>query len=74
MIEEELQSPEELMPLVTSHLKHAFNILNPNNRPRQHQPLLAQPIQAELAADSGDLVSGTCGDKPTRTYKHPWSC
>ncbi|KAK8712141.1 hypothetical protein V6N13_147391 [Hibiscus sabdariffa] len=66
---------EELMPLsqslITPHLKLAFDILNPNHRPRQHQPPLAQPIQAESAADSGDLVSGTCGDELTQTHKHP---
>ncbi|GMI79610.1 hypothetical protein like AT3G10760 [Hibiscus trionum] len=73
MIEEELPSPEELMPLsqtlITPRLALAFDIPSPNHRPRQHQPPppYAQPIPADL----GDLVSGAGGDEPPRTLKRP---
>ena len=81
--EEELPSPDELMPLsqtlITPDLALAFDIRNPNHH---HQPLPlapppssavqpSQPTSAEFAADSGDFGSGAAGDEPARTLKRP---
>lgn len=72
--EEELPSPEELMPLsqtlITPHLALAFDIPNPNHRQRKHPPP-PPPPPAEFAGDSGDLGSGAGGDEPARTLKRP---
>ncbi|XWS65282.1 hypothetical protein CRYUN_Cryun05aG0080100 [Craigia yunnanensis] len=85
--EEELPSPEELMPisqtLITPDLALAFDIRNPNHHQQQQQqqpppPLpfsalqtTSQPTSTEFAADSGDLVTGAAGDEPARTLKRP---
>ncbi|KAE8653852.1 CIP111-like protein [Hibiscus syriacus] len=84
--EEELPSPEELMPLsqslITPNLALAFDIRNPNHAQQQQQqpppppPSSAlqppsQPSLFEFAADSGDLGSGAAGDEPARTLKRP---
>ncbi|OMP09343.1 hypothetical protein COLO4_05571 [Corchorus olitorius] len=84
--EEELPSPEELMPLsqtlITPDLAIAFDIRNPNHQqrpPSQQAPPPpssaaqppSQPTSAEFAADSGDLGSGAAGDEPARTLKRP---
>ncbi|KAL4376270.1 hypothetical protein GQ457_02G040010 [Hibiscus cannabinus] len=73
MVEEELPSPEELMPLsqslITPRLALAFDIASPNHRPRQHQP--PSPYAQPIPADLGDLVSGAGGDEPARTLKRP---
>ncbi|KAK8609116.1 hypothetical protein V6N13_025423 [Hibiscus sabdariffa] len=77
--EEELPSPEELMPLsqslITPHLALAFDIRNPNHSQLLHPPPPppsstlhppSQPSFAEFAADSG-----APGDEPARTLKRP---
>ncbi|KAK9036831.1 hypothetical protein V6N11_021757 [Hibiscus sabdariffa] len=84
--EEELPSPEELMPLsqtlITPDLALAFDIRNPNHHhqlPPPPPPLPSSaavlppsmPTSSEFAADSGDLGSGGAGDEPARTLKRP---
>ncbi|GMI64806.1 hypothetical protein like AT3G10760 [Hibiscus trionum] len=78
--EEELPSPDELMPLsqslITPDLALAFDIPNPNHaHPPPPPPSSAlhppQPSLSEFAADSGDLGSGAAGDEPARTLKRP---
>ncbi|XP_010558119.1 PREDICTED: transcription factor PCL1-like isoform X3 [Tarenaya hassleriana] len=83
--EEELPSPEELMPLsqslITPDLALAFDIRSPNSDSGQGHPPSAtlQPpppssqanSSAEFAADSADLGSGAAGDEPARTLKRP---
>ncbi|XVE95717.1 hypothetical protein REPUB_Repub02eG0123400 [Reevesia pubescens] len=81
--EEELPSPDELMPLsqtlITPDLALAFDIRNPNHHlplPPPPPPSSAvlppsQPSSAEFAADSGDFGSGAAGDEPARTLKRP---
>ncbi|XP_057971230.1 transcription factor MYBC1 [Malania oleifera] len=83
--EEELPTPEELIPisqtLITPDLALAFDIRNPNSSqtpppPPPPPPSVApsaptsQPTSAEF--DSADLGSGgTAGDEPARTLKRP---
>ncbi|KAF8403697.1 hypothetical protein HHK36_011801 [Tetracentron sinense] len=78
--EEELPSPEELMPLtqslITPELSLAFDIRNhppnsPQPPPQPPPPPLppSQPLSAEF--DSGELGSGSAGDEPARTLKRP---
>ncbi|XP_010271925.1 PREDICTED: transcription factor PCL1-like [Nelumbo nucifera] len=74
--EEELPSPEELMPLsqtlITPDLALAFDIRNPNpssQPPPPPPPPPSQPHSAEF--DSGELGSGAAGDEPARTLKRP---
>ncbi|KAG6641114.1 hypothetical protein CIPAW_09G050400 [Carya illinoinensis] len=81
--EEELPSPEELMPLsqtlITPDLALAFDIRSPNNSPQPppSNPLPASattpphPNSAEFAADSAELGSGAGGEEPARTLKRP---
>ncbi|KAM7505209.1 hypothetical protein LguiB_004113 [Lonicera macranthoides] len=83
--EEELPSPEELMPisqtLITPDLAMAFDIRNPNNSPQPQQPrpqLPLNPIPAQSSQpssgefDSSELGTGaTGGDEPARTLKRP---
>ncbi|XP_039023120.1 transcription factor MYBC1-like isoform X2 [Hibiscus syriacus] len=82
--EEELPSPEELMPLsqslITPDLALAFDIRNPNHAQHQQPPPPppssalqppSQPYFSEFAADSGDLGSEAAGDEPARTLKRP---
>ncbi|XWS57180.1 hypothetical protein CRYUN_Cryun09bG0151200 [Craigia yunnanensis] len=84
--EEELPSPEELMPLsqtlITPDLALAFDLRNPNHHHHQQPPSPPAPpssamqtpsqlASAEFAADSGDLGSGAAGDEPARTLKRP---
>ncbi|KAE8694732.1 CIP111-like protein [Hibiscus syriacus] len=73
--EEELPSPEELMPfsqsLITPDLALAFDIRNPDHAQLQQPPPPSQPSLSEFAADSGDLGSGEAGDEPARTLKRP---
>ncbi|KAK8594111.1 hypothetical protein V6N13_125921 [Hibiscus sabdariffa] len=84
--EEELPSPDELIPLsqslITPDLALAFDIRNPNHSPLNHPPPPSpssalhpppppQPSFAEFAADSGDLGSEAAGDEPARTLKRP---
>lgn len=71
--EEELPSPEELMPLsqtlITPDLALAFDIPTSNSPPApslHHQP--PPPPSAEF--DSGDIGGGG-GDEPARTLKRP---
>uniref|UniRef100_A0A7N1A8Z6 HTH myb-type domain-containing protein n=1 Tax=Kalanchoe fedtschenkoi TaxID=63787 RepID=A0A7N1A8Z6_KALFE len=77
--EEQLPSPDELMPLsqtlITPHLALVFDLHNPNNP--QSTPLpaptpssLAHPSSSEFE-NSGDLGSGAGGDEPARTLKRP---
>ncbi|KAK7278997.1 hypothetical protein RJT34_24038 [Clitoria ternatea] len=84
--EEELPSPEELMPLsqtlISPPLAMAFDIRNTSHQqfphlspPPSSNPLpspgnLPQPSSAEFA-DSGELGSGTAGEEPARTLKRP---
>lgn len=81
--EEELPSPEELMPLsqtlITPDLALAFDIRNPNSpqapppplpTPQVTPPPPSQPNSAP-EFDSGDLGSGAAGDEPARTLKRP---
>lgn len=84
--EEELPSPEELMPLsqtlITPDLALAFDIQNPSNNQQQQQqqhhqhpppppPPPPPPLQPNSSEfDSGDLNSGA-GDEPARTLKRP---
>ncbi|RVX05037.1 Transcription factor MYBC1 [Vitis vinifera] len=81
--EEELPSPEELMPLsqtlITPDLALAFDIRNPNSpqapppplpTPQVAPPPPSQPNSAP-EFDSGDLGSGAAGDEPARTLKRP---
>ncbi|CAN8259813.1 unnamed protein product [Cochlearia groenlandica] len=80
--EEELPSPEELMPLsqslISPDLALAFNIRighhnhqsTPTPSPSQIQSSQANS-SAEYAADSTDLGSGANGDEPARTLKRP---
>ncbi|KAK8705403.1 hypothetical protein V6N13_049006 [Hibiscus sabdariffa] len=76
--EEELPSPDELIPLsqslITPDLALAFDIRNPNHAhpppsSALHPP--SQPSLPEFDADSGDLGSGAAGDEPARTLKRP---
>ncbi|KAF8395750.1 hypothetical protein HHK36_019701 [Tetracentron sinense] len=75
--EEQLPSPEELMPisqsLITPELSMAFDIRNLPNSPQPPPPVppppSSQPLSAEF--DSGDLGSGAAGDEPARTLKRP---
>ncbi|XP_047317366.1 transcription factor MYBC1-like [Impatiens glandulifera] len=81
--EDELLSPEDLMPLsqtlITPNLAMAFNIRNPNNNNNnihQHQHHIQPPhVQTTSSLpnssefDSADLGSG--GDDPARTLKRP---
>uniref|UniRef100_A0A5B7A3R0 HTH myb-type domain-containing protein n=1 Tax=Davidia involucrata TaxID=16924 RepID=A0A5B7A3R0_DAVIN len=82
--DEELPSPEELMPLsqtlITPDLAMAFDIRSPNSpQPPQpppppplstvHQVPSPQPNSAEF--DSGELGGGVGGDEPARTLKRP---
>ncbi|GMI78819.1 hypothetical protein like AT3G10760 [Hibiscus trionum] len=81
--EEELPSPEELMPLsqtlITPDLALAFDIRNPNHHHQPPPPLPSSavvqppsmPASSEFAADSGELGSGGAGDEPARTLKRP---
>ncbi|GAV57058.1 Myb_DNA-binding domain-containing protein [Cephalotus follicularis] len=83
--EEDLPSPEELMPLsqtlITPDLALAFDIRSPNNttnnqhqtppRPPSAAPPPSQPNSSEFAADSAELGSGAAGDEPARTLKRP---
>ncbi|KAJ7976561.1 Transcription factor like [Quillaja saponaria] len=85
--EEELPSPEELMPLsqtlITPDLALAFDIRNPNNNspqqvpppptPSNPLPSPGNPTQPNSAefADSAELGSGNGGDEPARTLKRP---
>ncbi|KAJ4883465.1 Homeodomain-like superfamily protein [Raphanus sativus] len=71
--EEELPSPEELIPLsqslITPDLAIAFDLRTPNQNSGQPQPHQTTPPQqtnssAEFAADS-------TGDEPARTLKRP---
>lgn len=81
--EEELPSPEELMPLsqtlITPDLALAFDIRNPNSpqapppplpTPQVAPPPPSQPNSAP-EFDSGDLGSAAAGDEPARTLKRP---
>lgn len=82
--EQELPSPDELMPLsqtlITPDLALAFDIRNPiaNSVIHVHHPPppppppppLPPPSSADFG-DSGDLVSGGGGDEPARTLKRP---
>ncbi|KAJ1404232.1 SANT/Myb domain [Sesbania bispinosa] len=78
--EEELPSPEELMPLsqtlISPDLAIAFDIRNttphhhqlpPSPNPLPSPPNLAQPE----FADSAELGSGSAGEEPARTLKRP---
>ncbi|XP_043693831.1 transcription factor MYBC1-like [Telopea speciosissima] len=76
--EEELPSPEELMPLsqtlITPDLALAFDIRNPGtphaaSTPPPPLPPSSQPHSAEF--DSTELGSATGGDEPARTLKRP---
>ncbi|XP_047333530.1 transcription factor MYBC1-like [Impatiens glandulifera] len=82
--EEDLPSPDELMPLsqtlITPGLAMAFDIRTPNQNHynphhHQHQPPLpvqtasSLPNSSEL--DSTDLGSVAVGDEPARTLKRP---
>ncbi|KAI7990790.1 Transcription factor MYBC1 [Camellia lanceoleosa] len=80
--EEELPSPEELMPLsqtlITHDLAVAFDIRNPNSPQQPPPPPLlplqtpsSQPNSAEF--DSAELGGGggATGDEPARTLKRP---
>ncbi|KAA0053909.1 transcription factor PCL1-like [Cucumis melo var. makuwa] len=78
--EQELPSPDELMPLsqtlITPDLALAFDITNSNPLNDSHPPpppppppVIIQPSSADFA-DSGDLGSGA-GDEPARTLKRP---
>ena len=81
--EEELPSPDELMPLsqtlITPDLALAFDIRNPHNNSSQLVPQPpppsnpgnpTQPNSAEFA-DSAELGSGTGSEEPARTLKRP---
>lgn len=83
--DQELPSPDELMPLsqtlITPDLALAFDIRNPdssiNNNNNNHHPppppppVPIQPSSADFG-DSGDFVSGAgAGDEPARTLKRP---
>ncbi|XP_052173436.1 transcription factor MYBC1-like [Diospyros lotus] len=76
--EEELPSPEELMPLsqtlITPDLAIAFDIPNPNSSsqpqaPPPPPPPPPPPSSAEF--DSAELGTGSAGDEPARTLKRP---
>jgi SHAQKYF class myb-like DNA-binding protein len=81
--EEELPSPDELMPLsqtlITPDLAIAFDIRNPSSPQPQIQPLpppsgpapapSSQPSSGEF--DSSELGTGATGDEPARTLKRP---
>nr|KYP64076.1 Two-component response regulator ARR2 [Cajanus cajan] len=85
--EEELPSPDELMPLsqtlITPDLAMAFDIRNPHTttaaQQQQHQPpppsnpsSLPNPQPTSAEfADSAELGSGTAGEEPARTLKRP---
>ncbi|CAH8389498.1 unnamed protein product [Eruca vesicaria subsp. sativa] len=80
--EEELPSPEDLIPLsqslISPDLALAFNIHLPNNQPPPPPPPPSSQANssAEFAADSADLGSGAttttgAGDEPARTLKRP---
>ncbi|KAF8077517.1 hypothetical protein N665_1030s0001, partial [Sinapis alba] len=76
--EQDLPSPDELMPLsqslISPDLALAFDIRSPGNsgQPHHHQSTPLTPSQAnsspEFAADSSDLG---LGDEPARTLKRP---
>ncbi|KAK3003834.1 hypothetical protein RJ639_018113 [Escallonia herrerae] len=85
--EEELPSPEELMPLsqtlITPDLAIAFDIRSPNGpqQPTHHQappPLIAaaqapnsQPSSAEFDSSELGCGGGAGSDEPARTLKRP---
>ncbi|KAI7997184.1 Transcription factor MYBC1 [Camellia lanceoleosa] len=81
--EDELPSPEELMPLsqtlITPDLAIAFDIRNPNNTPQPPPPPplqtpSSQPNSAEFdsaSAELAELGAGSAGDEPARTLKRP---
>ncbi|KAL9673712.1 hypothetical protein QQ045_029973 [Rhodiola kirilowii] len=79
--DEQLPSPEELMPLsqtlITPHLAHVFDLHNPNGTNLQSTPpsaltpsSIALPSSSEFD-NSGDLGSGAGGDEQARTLKRP---
>uniref|UniRef100_A0A7N0TWG6 HTH myb-type domain-containing protein n=1 Tax=Kalanchoe fedtschenkoi TaxID=63787 RepID=A0A7N0TWG6_KALFE len=75
--EEQLPSPDELMPLsqtlITPHLALVFDLHNPNGISQSTPPpapTLAHPSSSEFE-NSGDLGSGAGGDEPARTLKRP---
>ncbi|GMP86307.1 hypothetical protein CsSME_00039127 [Camellia sinensis var. sinensis] len=81
--EDELPSPDELMPLsqtlITPDLAIAFDIRNPNNTPQPPPPPplqtpSSQPNSAEFdsaSAELAELGAGSAGDEPARTLKRP---
>lgn len=85
--EEDLPSPEELMPLsqtlITPDLALAFDIRNPNNSQTPPPPPTATtppPIVPPLTPstqpnsaefDNSEMGSGAAGDEPARTLKRP---
>ncbi|XP_012828191.1 PREDICTED: transcription factor PCL1-like isoform X2 [Erythranthe guttata] len=75
--EEELPSPEELMPLsqslITPDLALAFNIPNPHHTPPPSTAISSQP-NSSAEFDSPEMsgaAGGGGGDEPARTLKRP---
>ncbi|KAL6988077.1 Transcription factor mybc1 [Sarracenia purpurea var. burkii] len=73
--EEELPSPEELMPLsqtlITPDLAIAFDIRSPNSPQPPPQPPLPSVQTPSSEFDSAELGGGSAGDEPARTLKRP---
>ncbi|CAH8382167.1 unnamed protein product [Eruca vesicaria subsp. sativa] len=69
--EEELPSPEELIPLsqslITPDLAIAFDLLTPNQNSNQPQPQTTPP----QTNSSADFAVDSSGDEPARTLKRP---
>ncbi|KAA8517909.1 hypothetical protein F0562_015383 [Nyssa sinensis] len=77
--DEELPSPEELMPLsqtlITPDLAMAFDIRSPNSPqppPSASLPAIQAPSQPNSSEfDSAEMGGGAPGDEPARTLKRP---